>query len=710
MKFSIFILVIVANLLVWYFIDQLSGPINTTRSDLEFSVPESNAPNQLSHDFNTNTSQSSGLQETKQAKSVALRGQPTTQSQSEIANTAQQPNAANNNQAGANAKPNIRSALVSARALPKNENILLAKPLDININNVNVNQNPDLTIAAKPNIASSTNINGNLAGQPADQHGATGQTELANPGQVPLPEGGETQDGAVIAEDNQIISFSAKLLTYSNEAVPFVNLFMTKNEEVQFINESSTQVKESIYNDSIHIGSTDERGMVNFSLPSSNIITYIFSEYAGETQAIFHNIISKETAWNQTNVYLDNVDGIYTIRGKVVDEYEVPIRYAELITDERYLEAAYQDKHAGSFAKTDKYGKYLFSVKVSEFPFTVFCKVKDYDIAKHAIDYANYDSLFIDNVDFIIAKDKNFEAIKKGIDWLVQQQNASTGVFSDKLPQTNTALACLALLAHGYLKKESEYKEPMRKGILHLCDFGKKNNYYFKDGRMYSHALVSLALSEAYGTLASAEENELVKEVLNKTIEHIVNAQNKTKDDANFGGWRYVPKSKDTDLSVSALQILALHSAKNNDIEVPIECLEDASVFVRSHFSPSTKSFTYQPGKNASAAMKSAGVVAMNLLKLNNSKEDLEKITQSASYLLTYKPNAKLGNNFWYTSYYMFTAASIMGGTYSKFIPTLKENIISVQNSDGSFDEASPNGTVFNTAFALIILGSPLVD
>jgi hypothetical protein len=99
----------------------------------------------------------------------------------------------------------------------------------------------------------------------------------------------------------------------------------------------------------------------------------------------------------------------------------------------------------------------------------------------------------------------------------------------------------------------------------------------------------------------------------------------------------------------------------------------------------------------------------MNLLSLIHSKEDLDKITKSSSYLLSYKPKSSI-KHFWYTSYYMYTAASIMGGKYNKFIPKLKKSIIEVQNDDGSFGEDGKYGKIYSSSFALIILGSPIVD
>jgi hypothetical protein len=595
---------------------------------------------------------------------------------------------------------------------------MLNKPNEIVLNNaVPVNGIP----IVNQNI---TNHTGSVAGTINNTINST-KTNKANVETLnPEPTGNDTSESSTsntsstteqLDDENEekaekgIHPFSMILYSMSNGTVPFVNVYKSTKSSNEFYNAINSSDKRGIFDGAVFIGTADAKGKLNFELEGSDESIVLFSEYAGRTQIIFENKVSSDTAFEDQSVILNDVDGVFTIRGKVIDEDDKPIRYAEIITDKKYVGASFEVKGAGTYAKTDKYGKYMIMVESVKFPLEIICKVKDLPTVTVVIENPSFDSLFIDDTDFTIPKDKNYAAIKLGSEWLVKQQNEKTGYFSDKLPHTNTALACLALLAHGHLKKNSEYKEYLRKGILSFCNIDKpQKNYYFNEGRMYSHALVSLALSEAYGVLDSENENQLVRSVLEKTIGHIVEAQNKKEGNLVFGGWRYTPKVEDADLSVSALQILALHSAKNNNISIPLDCWEDASEFVRNSFSKKSKAFSYK-GNGSSHAMRSAGVVAMNLLKLIYSKEDISKISQSASYLLKYKPNSK-ANHFWYTSYYMYTAASILGGEYRKFIPKLKESIIQVQNPNGSFGKESKNGKVYSTAFALIVLGSPIVD
>lgn len=156
-------------------------------------------------------------------------------------------------------------------------------------------------------------------------------------------------------------------------------------------------------------------------------------------------------------------------------------------------------------------------------------------------------------------------SVAKGLEWLVKQQNPETGAFRGKLPNTYTALSCMALMASGHLPGRSEYGEHVRKGILYLVEVAKEKKGYFgheREGRMYAHGICSLALSEAYGMMETEEENREVKEALDLANRVTFDAQvTQKKNKQHYGGWRYEPRPKDSDLSVTVWLVLALRSA-----------------------------------------------------------------------------------------------------------------------------------------------------
>jgi hypothetical protein len=298
-------------------------------------------------------------------------------------------------------------------------------------------------------------------------------------------------------------------------------------------------------------------------------------------------------------------------------------------------------------------------------------------------------------------------AVDKGLEYLASQQQED-GHFGDpkaKLPNVYTALACMAYMASGHFPGRSRFGENLRRGILYLVEAAEKEKGYFGkegEGRMYSHGICTLALSEAYGMLQKEEENYKIKDALDLAIKVIVNGQVK-EESKHFGGWRYKPTGKDADLSVAVWQALALRSAKNCQIEVPEDTIANALVYIRNTFDKKVKAFSYQGG-NPSVAMRSAGVVGMLALGANQTDKDRYMVENSGNYLL--KQDPKKGGHFWYQSYYLATASNMMGDTHREaMLPKLEEFIVSLQNPNGEFQKhQGHSGGVYSTAFAVICL------
>lgn len=132
-----------------------------------------------------------------------------------------------------------------------------------------------------------------------------------------------------------------------------------------------------------------------------------------------------------------------------------------------------------------------------------------------------------------------------------------------------TALALLAFQGGGYTHREHQYKDVILRGVNHLLAYQKENGDLFAplDDRsnqsvwLYSHALATLALCEAYGMT----QDPSLKEPAQKAIDFIVAAQNK-----DLGGWRYSP-GIGTDTSVTGWMIAAMYSGKLAGLNVPSE-------------------------------------------------------------------------------------------------------------------------------------------
>src|SRR5580765_6743138 len=99
----------------------------------------------------------------------------------------------------------------------------------------------------------------------------------------------------------------------------------------------------------------------------------------------------------------------------------------------------------------------------------------------------------------------------------------------------------------------------------------QENGYITRDGtRMYSHAFATLFLAEVYGMTRRAD----IKRALQRSVNLIVDSQNAE------GGWRYKPFQRESDMSITVCQVLALRSARNVGIHVPITTIKNAQQYV----------------------------------------------------------------------------------------------------------------------------------
>jgi len=207
-----------------------------------------------------------------------------------------------------------------------------------------------------------------------------------------------------------------------------------------------------------------------------------------------------------------------------------------------------------------------------------------------------------------LVNDRATRAIKRGTRFLLRLQQADGSWHSNAGKKVNetyrpfakgqnvphvgvTSLAVLALLAGGHMPGRGPHGDAMDRAVDFICDKVQPHTGYIAahGTRMYSHAFATLALAEVYG----ASRRERVRNKLQEAIEFTVKSQNKT------GGWRYVPFTNDSDMSVTVCQVVALRAARNAGIKVPRKTIDRALRYVIESAITSgsrhTWAFWYQP-------------------------------------------------------------------------------------------------------------------
>lgn len=291
-------------------------------------------------------------------------------------------------------------------------------------------------------------------------------------------------------------------------------------------------------------------------------------------------------------------------------------------------------------------------------------------------------------------------AVDKGLERLASMQADDGSYGHDRYGRHVgiTALACLAFMADGHLPHRGAYGPQVARGLSFILDSAQETGLIAADtshGPMYGHGFATLFLGEVYGMTSERR----VRETLVKAVRLIVATQNKE------GGWRYHPIPIDADISVTICQIMALRSARNAGISVPLQTIDRAVSYVRRGQNSNDGGFRYRLGGGNSAFPRSAAGVAS--LYYAGVYQD-EALSKGLEYLLR-KKNKEAGQQFghyYYGHYYAVQAMFLAGGRYwAEWFPWIRNELLNRQAAQGHW--TSSHGEHYGTAMALLILQVP---
>jgi len=311
-------------------------------------------------------------------------------------------------------------------------------------------------------------------------------------------------------------------------------------------------------------------------------------------------------------------------------------------------------------------------------------------------------------------------AVKSGVEYLVKSQR-DAGSISDR--GHDVAMTALAIMAMASIGVEPQSFSTAGRSMAKALDFVLQKKHQDAQGylggrdgsRMYGHGITTLMLTEMLGMGATVEQNEQIHEMLVNAIKLILTAQNVSKSEKLKGGWRYTPSSRDSDLSVSVWQLMALRSAKNDGLDVPGEAIDQALKYLRySYASPLNRDgtprnkvtgFSYTPGTHhPSFTMSAAGLLAMQVCGQYESP-----MVEGASEWLMQHPPKPSERFFFYGVYYYAQGMHQAGGKYAnKADEMVADLLVDAQRSDGAWlargGEERNVGAVYSTALAILSL------
>jgi hypothetical protein len=317
------------------------------------------------------------------------------------------------------------------------------------------------------------------------------------------------------------------------------------------------------------------------------------------------------------------------------------------------------------------------------------------------------------------------KAVEEGLAWIVRHQRADGSWslnFQDQCqanacpPQRTlesdtaaTGLALLPLLAAGYIHNvKCRHQDSVRRGLEWLVQHQEPGGNMFVGGAgiayLYSHAIATMALCEAYGL--SRDSN--LKDPARRAMNFIIEAQH-----TEGGGWRYSP-GQAGDTSVFGWQIFALRSGHLAGLSVPRSTLRGCSEYLNfAAADPKKILYSYQPGREVSPVMTAEALVSRQLLGWPRNHPSLVKgAGRVAAHL-----EKDTDRNIYYWYYATQLLHNLKNKDWERWNPRVRELLIKTQVKDetcanGSWDPTQPSpdhwgeiaGRLYQTSLSVLTL------
>ncbi len=299
-------------------------------------------------------------------------------------------------------------------------------------------------------------------------------------------------------------------------------------------------------------------------------------------------------------------------------------------------------------------------------------------------------------------------SISRALDFLASHQNPDGSFASDGPRIALTALATTSFLSAGHTPGSGKYGLVLQKSLDYLLA-ALPDNAYIGDrdnSRMYGQGILALTFAEAAGVEDDPGRREKLNAALTKMTRVILTAQSIQKDPNSAGGWRYAPSSGDSDLSLTAWNILALRAARDTGIAIPQDAIDRAAAYVLRCHHPQSGGFAYQPGGQASPAMTAVASLTLHLL----GKSDQPELAAATRFLLD-NPVTLQTRFPCYTLYSTTQAAHQIGEpAWAKIWTNNSTLLFSQQQPDGGYPQSPAGeepGRIYSTSLAVLTLTVP---
>lgn len=319
-------------------------------------------------------------------------------------------------------------------------------------------------------------------------------------------------------------------------------------------------------------------------------------------------------------------------------------------------------------------------------------------------------ALFAANTGEVELSREGKASIQMALQFLAARQRTDGSLSGDQGQTTGiVASAALAWMCQGNLPGEGPYGKNVAKAIDFILNCAQPSGLLFKGQDqhvMYHHGFATIALAEAWGQT----RDKRIHDKLKNAVELIIRTQNEK------GGWRYMPKVADDDLSVTVVILLALRGAKDAGIPVPKETIDRAVSYVMRCKSDKDQAgnegFAYQPGQGKKWSTTAAGV--MSLMLCGNYKPN--QLADGLKYLQNGRKNNEDKEWFIYGHYYAAQAMYQCGANekfrelWKNWYPDIAHTLLERQKTSGAergVFQSDRGPEIWGTSMCVLILGIP---
>jgi hypothetical protein len=268
--------------------------------------------------------------------------------------------------------------------------------------------------------------------------------------------------------------------------------------------------------------------------------------------------------------------------------------------------------------------------------------------------------------------------------WSARQHEAGRATTIDGRDRRNagieadsamTGLALLALLASGHTHRDGAHAQNVQSGLEYLLSVqaadGNMAGGADAFARMYSHAIGTFALSEAYGMTGDVRLRDAVRRAIAYTIA--------AQDAGGGGGWRYRPGDPG-DTSQLGWQLMALKSAELAGIPIPDATRQGIVRYLQSVATGTYGGLaSYRPNEQVTCTMTAEALVCWQFLGL---AREHPANNEAGDFLLGQLPGPGTVNvYYWY--YGTLATFQLQGDYWRRWNAALRTQLLATQHKSG---------------------------